>query len=60
MVMHAFCSTVTVQDTIEMKQNEVYGISAAGIETTSSKVYGVSSDDIETTPNVVYGTAFDQ
>ena len=42
-----------------MKQNEVYGVSTDGIETTPNEVYGVSTADIETTPNVVYGTTFD-
>ena len=32
-----------VKDTIEMNQNEVYGVSTDGIETTPNEVYGVSS-----------------
>ena len=53
-------STVTptkryVKDTIEMNQNEVYGVITDGIETTPNEVYGVSNDGIETTPNEVYG-----
>ena len=29
------------KDTIEMNQNEVYGVSTDGIETTPNEVYGV-------------------
>lgn len=43
MLTHSAFS-VTAQDTMEKKQNEVYR---------------VSTDGIETTPNVVYGAAFD-
>ena len=32
-----------VKDTIEMNQNEVYGVSTDGIETTPNEVYGVST-----------------
>ena len=46
-----------IKDTIEMNQNEVYGVSTDGIETTPNEVYGVSTDGIETTPNEVYGVS---
>ena len=50
-------TTQYVKDTIEMNQNEVYGVSTDGIETTPNEVYGVSTDGIETTPNEVYGVS---
>ena len=50
---------VPAQDTIEMNQNEVYGISTDGIETTPNEVHGASIDGKETTSSAVYGAAFD-
>ena len=36
-----------VKDTIEMNQNEVYGVSTDGIETTPNEVYGVSTHPLQ-------------
>ena len=50
--MSGYRSTVTptkwhVKDTIEMKQNEVYGISTDCIETTPNEVFGVSTHPLQ-------------